>query len=106
MDLLEKLNKLIDDLDKSVKSLRSTGQAYSQADKDYKMKLSETLLRLEAEGRPVSNLLYIARGLDEVAEAKYQQIAKEAIYKANYESIQSLRLQIRVLNEIINKEYE
>lgn len=106
MDLLEKLNKLIDDLDKSVKSLRATGQAYAQADKDYKMKLSETLLRLEAEGRPVSNLLYIARGMDEVAEAKYQQIAKEAIYKANYESIQSLRLQIRVLNEIINKEYE
>lgn len=106
MDLLEKLNRLIEDLDKSVKTLRSTGQAYAQADKDYKVKLSETLLRLEAEGRPVSNLIYIARGMEDVAEAKYQQIAKEALYKANYESIQSLRLQIRVLNEIIRREYE
>lgn len=106
MDLLEKLNRLIEDLDKSVKTLRSTGQAYAQADKDYKIKLSETLLRLEAEGRPVSNLIYIARGMEDVAEAKYQQIAKEALYKANYESIQSLRLQIRVLNEIIRREYE
>lgn len=106
MDLLEKLNRLIEELDKSVKTLRSTGQAYAQADKDYKIKLSETLLRLEAEGRPVSNLIYIARGMEDVAEAKYQQIAKEALYKANYESIQSLRLQIRVLNEIIRREYE
>lgn len=105
MDLINQLESLIDQLNKSVKSLRYTGADYAEADRAYKVKLSETLLRLEAEGRPVSNLQYIARGIQDVADAKYQQIATEAIYKANLEAIQALKLQIKVLDAQIGREW-
>lgn len=105
MDLINQLSSLIEQLDISVKALRHTGEEFAKADRDYKMKLSETLLRLEAEGRPVSNLQYIARGMKDVANAKYQQIAKEAVYKANLEAINSLKLQIKVLDAQIQREW-
>lgn len=105
MDLINKLSRLIEQLDISVRSLRVTGEEFAKADMEYKVKLSEALLRLEAEGRPVSNLQYIARGMKEVANAKYQQIRKEAIYKANIEAIQSLKLQIKILDAQIQREW-
>lgn len=105
MDLYLKLQKLIEQLNASVKAIRLTSQEYADADMNYKIALRQELLKLEAEGRPVTNLLYIARGSEKVAKAKYQQISKEAIYKANLESIQSLKLQIKIIQAQIDKEY-
>lgn len=105
MDLYNELATLINQLQTSIKTLRKTGTDFAQADMEYKMALSTELLKLEAEGRPVSNLQYIARGKKEVAQKKYQQIATEAIYKANMEAIQAIKLQIKVLQARIDKEY-
>lgn len=105
MDLVNELESLIEKLNISVKQVRISGEEYARADRDYKVALSETLVMLEAEGRPVSNLIYIARGYKKVADAKYQQICKEAIYKANLESIQSLKLQIKIVENELDREY-
>ena len=35
----------------------------------------------------------------------YEEISKEAIYKANMESINVLKLQIKIIQEQLNKEY-
>lgn len=105
MDLYLKLEQLIDELNKSVESLRVTGAEYAKADGEYKIALRSELLKLEAEGRPVTNLLYIARGERNVANAKYMQICKEAVYKANLEAIQAKKLQIKIIESQINREY-
>lgn len=106
MDLLNELADLIDKLNTSVRQVRKSGSEYAEADREYKTKLATKILELEAEGRPVTNLLYIARGDKEVADAKVRQISKEAIYKANLEAINSLKLQIKVLDAQIQREYE
>ena len=41
MELYEELQKLTDDLEISIKSLRKTGTAYAQAEKDYKVLLRQ-----------------------------------------------------------------
>lgn len=105
MDLYNQLAQLISQLNTSIKTLRKSGADYAQADMEYKIALREELLKLEAEGRPVTNLQYIARGQKEVATKKYHQIATEAVYKANLEAIQSIKLQIKVLQAQIDKEY-
>lgn len=105
MDLFLKLEDLMRQLDNSVKSVRVTGAEFAQADMNYKIALSEEILRLEASGRPVTNLLYIARGEKKVAKLKYEQIAKEAVYKANLEAINNLKLQIKVINEQLGREW-
>lgn len=106
MDLFQTLEQLIRDLDTSVKMLRVTGSDYAQAESNYRMLLSEAILKLEAEGRPVTNLYNIARGQKEIAKAKYEQISKEAIYKANLESIQATKLKIKVIQAQIDKEWD
>lgn len=105
MDLYNQLSALVDQLNISIRSLRKTGTEYAEAERDYRMALSEEILRMEAEGRPVTNLYNIARGKKAVAEAKYKQIATETIYRANLEAIQSIKLQIKVTQAQIDKEY-
>lgn len=105
MDLYNQLAVLIQQLNTSIKQLRHSGNDYAEAERDYRMLLSEEILRMEAEGRPVTNLYNIARGKKQVAEAKYKQIASEAIYKANMEAIQGIKLQIRIIQAQIDKEY-
>ena len=39
------------------------------------------------------------------AKAKYNEIVKEAIYKANQEAINSSKLQIRIIENQIQREY-
>lgn len=61
-DLYNEILASISDLDKSVKSVRRTGAEYAEAQMKARILLRQELLKLEAEGRPVTNLYYIARG--------------------------------------------
>lgn len=104
-DLLNLLNSKIQDLNVSVKKLRHTGEDYAKAYTEYRMALAKELLRLKDEGMPVTIAYDIARGNKEVAHLKFQEIAKESIYSANKEAINSTKLQIKIIQEQINKEY-
>lgn len=105
MDLYNQLSALVTQLNTSIRQLRHSGNDYAEAERDYRIALSEEILRMEAEGRPVTNLYNIARGKRHVAEAKFKQISTESIYRANLEAIQSIKLQIKVVQAQIDKEY-
>ena len=105
MDLVNELNKLIAKLDISVKSLRNTGSDYAKAYTDYRVALAKELMILKEEGYAITLAGDIARGKPEIARLKFKEISTEAIYKANQESINALKLQIKIIQEQINKEY-
>lgn len=105
MDLTNELNNLIKKLDISVKSLRNTGSDYAKAYTDYRVALAKELVRLKDDGMAVTIAYDVARGKPEIAKLKFNEIATEAIYKANQEAINSTKLQIKIIQEQINKEY-
>lgn len=105
MDLYNELNDLISKLDVSVKSLRKTGSEYAKAYTDYRVALAKELMILKEEGYAITLAGDIARGKPEIAKLKFKEISTEAIYKANQESINALKLQIKIIQEQINKEY-
>ena len=105
MDLVNELNNLIKKLDISVKSLRNTGSDYAKAYTDYRVALAKELVRLKDDGMAVTIAYDVARGKPEIARLKFKEISNEAIYKANQESINALKLQIKIIQEQINKEY-
>ena len=105
MDLTNELNNLINKLDISVKSLRKTGSEYAKAYTDYRVALAKELMILKEEGYAITLAGDIARGKPEIAKLKFKEISSEAIYKANQESINALKLQIKIIQEQINKEY-
>ena len=104
MDLND-LQRLINELNVSVRALRTTGQEYAKAYSDYRELLSKELLKCRDEGIPATMCSDIARGRSHVAKAKFNEICKEAIYKANQESINALKIQIKILNEQLGREW-
>ena len=105
MDLVNELNNLIKKLDISVKSLRNTGSDYAKAYTDYRVALAKELMILKEEGYAITLAGDIARGKPEIARLKFKEISSEAIYKANQEAINSTKLQIKIIQEQLNKEY-
>lgn len=99
------LERLIGELNVSVRALRTTGQDYAKAYTEYRQELSKELLKVREEGIPASMCSDIARGRSHIAKAKFNEICKEAIYKANQESINALKLQIKILNEQLSREW-
>ena len=105
MDLCNELNEKCRLLDNSIKMLRATGKDYAKAYTDYRMALAKELLILKDEGYAITLAGDIARGKPEIARLKFEEISKEAIYKANLESINVLKLEIKIIQEQINKEW-
>lgn len=105
MDIVNELNDKCRLLDNSIKMLRKTGSEYAKAYTDYRMELAKELVKLKDEGYAITLAGDIARGKPEIAHLKFEEISKEAIYKANQESINVLKLQIKILENQIEREY-
>lgn len=106
MDLFNELQQKINELNISIKSLRRTGSEFAEAEKDYKIKLREEALKLRAEkGMPVTLIQQVVYGVPEVAEKRFARDIKEAIYNANQEAINSIKLQIRIIENQLQREW-
>ena len=44
-------------------------------------------------------------GIPEVAELRFKRDCCEAVYKANVEAIQAIKLEIRIINEQLSREW-
>lgn len=105
MDLLNELWKINELLTKALEQYKARGREYAKAYRDYRVLLAQELLKLKADGMPVTIAYDIARGTEEVAKAKEQEIISESLYESCKEAIQAYKLQIKILQEQINKEY-
>ena len=105
MDLLEELQIKTQELDKSIKSLRHTGTEYAEAERSYKVTLRQEALKLRSSDMPVTLIQQVVYGVPEVAEKRFTRDVAEAVYKANQEAINSIKLQIRILDAQINREF-
>lgn len=105
MDLLDLINRKSNELDVAVKSLRNTGKDYAEAYTNYRVELAKELMRLKSEGYAITLAGDIARGKREIAQLKFKEITTEAIYKANLESINAIKLQIKLLDAQLSREW-
>lgn len=105
MDLLNELNQKCKELDTQVSNLKVTGSSFAKAERDYKVKLRQECLRLKEEGFAVTLIDKICYGIEEVAELRRQRDFAEVVYKANQESINSIKLQIRISQSQVDKEW-
>lgn len=106
MDLYSDLLRLQNDLNISIKKLRETGTDFAEAERDYKITLRQEALKLRAEkGMPVTLIQQVVYGVPEVANKRFNRDVKEAIYQANQEAINSIKLQIRVIEGQLNREW-
>lgn len=105
MDLQEELIRKNKELDLSIKQLRKNANEYATAERDYKVLLRQEVLKLREEGEAIGVITLICYGIPSVAEKRFKRDVAKAIYEANQEAINTLKLQIRLIESQINREY-
>lgn len=104
-DLYTELQQKTRQLDYSVKELRKSGTAYAQAERDYKVLLRTECLKLRDSGMAIGMIDKTCYGIPAVAEARFKRDCAEAVYKANLEAINSIKLQMRLIESQISREW-
>lgn len=104
-DLWQELRSKSQQLETSIKSLRRTGAEYAQAERDYKVLLRQECLKLKDDGMAIGLIDKTCYGIPSVAEARFKRDVAEAVYKANQEAINSLKLQLRLIDSQINRDW-
>lgn len=96
-DLVMQLQQKINELNVSVKQLRTSGTSYAEAEKNYKILLRTECLKLRDEGMAIGMIDKTCYGIPSVAEARFKRDCAKTIYLANQEAINSIKLQMRLL---------
>lgn len=105
MELYDELQKRVRQLDFAIKELRKNGIAYAEAERDYEIKLREEILKLRNEGMAVGIIDKTCFGIPSVAEFRFKRNIAKTAYEVNMEVINSTKLQLRLLENQISREY-
>lgn len=105
MELLDELAVMNRQLDEVLKTLRQNGIAKAQAEKEYKEMVSKESLRLRDEGMPVTLIDKVIYGLPSISTLRFQRDCADVVYNANQEAINIRKLQIRVIESQISREW-
>ena len=104
-ELYSELQRKTQQLDYSVKELRKSGSDYAAAERDYKVALRTECLKLRDAGMAIGLIDKICYGIPEIAELRFRRDCAEAVYKANMEAINTLKLEMRLIESQIQREY-
>lgn len=104
-ELMQDKNALTAQLNASLKQLRTNGTAFAEAEKQYKILLRQECLKLRDEGMAVTLIDKVCFGIPSIAEARFKRDVAEVVYKANQEAINSVKLQLRIIESQIEREW-
>lgn len=105
MDLFNELNNLTSQLNNSLKQLRTNGIKLAEAEKEYKIAVNKKALELRSQDVPVTLINQIIYGYQDIAQLRFLRDSAEVVYKANLEAINTLKLQIRIVSNQLDKEW-
>ena len=104
-DLMNTLNALNKELSTSIKMLRQHGNELAQAENQYQIIKAQNVLRMKEAGSSMTEINLSIKGQKEVAEAMLKRDIAKVMYEANQEHINTVKLQMRVLDAQINREW-
>jgi hypothetical protein len=104
-DLYQELLSKTKQLEISVRQLRKSGTDAADAEEKYKIILCQTCLKLRDEGMPVTLIDKCCYGIPAVAEARFKRDVAKVVLEANQESINSIKLQMRLIENQIGREW-
>lgn len=106
MDLQNEILEKSRILDACIEQLKKYGLELSNSEKDYKITLRQEALKLRTENdMPVTLINQIIYGVPEVANKRFKRDIAETMYNTCQEKINTIKLQIRILESQINREW-
>lgn len=105
-DLIRELDDLCYKLTVSGSQMKRYGVELAEAERDYKICLRQHALELRTtQDMPVTLINQTVYGIPEVADKRFKRDVAEAMYKTAQESINTLKLKIRILDAQIAREW-
>lgn len=105
-DLINELNDLCNKLTASGAQMKRYGKELAEAERDYKICLRQHALELRAtQDMPVTLIKQVVYGIPDVADKRFKRDVAEAMYKTAQESINTLKLKIRIIDAQISREW-
>jgi len=105
LDLVQEMNTKVAELSTSIKLLSGYGKALAEAERDYKMEITKEVFILRDQKMPVTMINLIVYGQHNVAEKRFKRDVAEAMYNANQEHINVTKLQLKIIENQIQREY-
>lgn len=93
-------------LDAAIKQLGIRGRAYAQAEHDYRVAMRKKVLQERANGTPVTIISDLCRGDPDVAKLRMERDIALTVYESAQEAINGYKLQIRILDSQIEREWK
>lgn len=92
-------------LDKAIKELAQNGYKLAECERDYKIAVNKKALELRAEDMPVTLINQVIYGYEDIAKLRFERDTAEVKYNTNLEFIQTIKLQIRILESQLSREF-
>ena len=105
MDLWQEITEKTKYLDKAIKELAQNGYDLANKERNYKIAINKKALELRSQDTPVTLINQIIYGYEDIAELRFQRDTAQVKYNANQEYINTIKLQIRILESQLNREY-
>ena len=104
-DLMNELDRMKDELHRSMKMLRTNGETLAKKEHEYQLIKAKVWRVLKAEGWTSTDLNATIKGQPEVAEAMFERDNAKVMYEANQEHINVVKLEMRVIENQIAREW-
>ena len=104
-DLVEQINNLNSELTQSIKLLRKNGNEYARAEREYQVAKAQTVLKMKDAGASITEINLSIKGQPEVSELLFKRDVAKVLYETNQEHINTVKLQLRLLDNQIAREW-
>lgn len=105
MELFSQRDALARELSESIKLMATYGTKYAEAEADYKVELAKTALKLRDDGMAVTMISTVIHGTGKVPKLRMNRDIAEVMYKTAQENIQSVKLQLKLVEAQIEREW-
>ena len=99
MELWQEIQEKQKMLDKAIKELAQNGYKLAECERDYKIAVNKKALELRSQDVPVTLINQV------ISKLRFERDTAQVKYNANLEFINTLKLQIRILSNQLDKEY-
>ena len=106
IDLFNEIQDLTRKLNQAISLLAKYGKEKAETERDYKIVLRQEALKLRTtKDMPVTLIQQVVYGVPEVANKRFKRDVADAMYQTALENINSIKLQIRILESQLSREY-
>lgn len=101
--MINELNEHLVKLTEGVRLMAKYGKEFAEAEKEYKVQLSQEALKLRDSGMAVTLIDKVVYG--NCADKRFKRDVAEVMYKSAQENVNSTKLRIRILDAQISREW-